>query len=69
MITGFLRHELNSTCIQFIPIVQIKNFETTAPQTWDASQLPMLGSPEAIRIGARLHHSQATVLAIGTRRR
>jgi uncharacterized protein len=43
----FLRRELNSTYIQFIPIVQIKGFETTAPQMWDASRLPILGSPEA----------------------
>jgi uncharacterized protein len=42
----FLRSELDSTYIQFIPIVQLKHFETTAPQTWDSSRLPMLGSPE-----------------------
>ena len=44
---AFLRRELDSTYIQFIPIVQIKGFETTAPNTWDSSRLPMLGSPEA----------------------
>jgi uncharacterized protein len=43
----FLRRELDSTYIQFIPIVQLKHFETTAPQTWDSSRLTMLGSPEA----------------------
>ena len=43
----FLRRELDSTYIQFIPIVQLKHFETTAPQTWDSSTLPWLGSPEA----------------------
>ena len=43
----FLRRELGSTYIQFIPIVQVKDFETTAPHTWDPSRLPMLGSPEA----------------------
>ena len=43
----FLRSELDSTYIQFIPIVQLKGFETTAPQTWDSSRLPILGSPEA----------------------
>ena len=32
----FLRRELGSTYLQFIPIVEIKGFETTAPQTWDA---------------------------------
>lgn len=43
----FLRSELDSTYIQFIPIVQFKGFETTAPQTWDTSRLPVVGSPEA----------------------
>jgi serine-type anaerobic sulfatase-maturating enzyme len=43
----FLRRELDSTYIQFIPIIQKKGFETTAPQTWDTSSLPMLGSAEA----------------------
>ena len=43
----FLRSELDSTYIQFIPIVQLKGFETTAPQTWDKSRLPIVGSPEA----------------------
>jgi uncharacterized protein len=43
----FLRSELDSTYIQFIPIVQLKEFETTAPQKWDASRLPIVGSPEA----------------------
>ena len=31
----FLRSELDSTYMQFIPIVQLKEFETTAPQKWD----------------------------------
>jgi uncharacterized protein len=43
----FLRRELDSTYIQFIPIVQKKGFETMAPQTWDMSKLPILGSAEA----------------------
>jgi uncharacterized protein len=43
----FLRRELDSTYIQFIPIVQIKHFETTAPHTWDFAKLPVLDSPEA----------------------
>ena len=43
----FLRRELDSTFLQFIPVVQIKGFETTAPQTWDPARLPVLGSPEA----------------------
>ena len=43
----FLRNELDSTYIQFIPIVQIRDFEHIAPQTWDVSKLPVLGSPQA----------------------
>jgi uncharacterized protein len=43
----FLRRELDSIYIQFIPIVQPKQFETTAPQKWDESRLPIVGSPEA----------------------
>ncbi len=43
----FLRSELDSTYMQFIPIVQLKEFETTAPQKWDGSRLPIVGSPEA----------------------
>jgi len=43
----FLRRELGSTYLQFIPIVEIKGFETTAPQTWDVERLPVVGSPQA----------------------
>jgi radical SAM protein with 4Fe4S-binding SPASM domain len=43
----FLRRELGSTYLQFIPIVEIKGFETTAPQTWDPARLPIVGSPQA----------------------
>jgi uncharacterized protein len=43
----FLRRELDSTYIQFIPIVQVRNFETTAPHTWDFTKLPIIDSPEA----------------------
>ena len=43
----FLRSELDSTFIQFIPIVQLKNFETIAPHSWNSSTLPVLGSAEA----------------------
>jgi uncharacterized protein len=43
----FLRRELGATYIQFIPIVEIKGFERIAPQTWDPSHLPVLGSPQA----------------------
>jgi uncharacterized protein len=43
----FLRQELNSTYIQFIPIVEYKSFERTAPQTWNSADLPKDGDPEA----------------------
>ena len=43
----FLRQELNSTYIQFIPIVEYKGFERIAPQTWDSAVLPKDGDPEA----------------------
>lgn len=43
----FLRNELDSRTIQFIPIVQIKGFETTAPANWDRDRIPVLGSPQA----------------------
>ena len=41
----FLRREIGSTFIQFIPIVEIKGFENMAPGTWDAARLPILGYP------------------------
>jgi uncharacterized protein len=43
----FLRRELGSTYLQFIPIVEPRDFETTAPQTGNAACLPVVGSPEA----------------------
>ncbi len=43
----FLRKEIGSTYIQFIPIVEYVGFETTAPQTWLPGLLPVVGSPEA----------------------
>ncbi|MDH5285269.1 MAG: anaerobic sulfatase maturase [Betaproteobacteria bacterium] len=43
----FLRRELGSTYLQFIPIVQTRDFETTAPQTWDPARLPVVGSSQA----------------------
>jgi uncharacterized protein len=43
----FLRDELNSTYIQFIPIVEHKAFERTAPQTWNNAELPRDGEPAA----------------------
>jgi uncharacterized protein len=43
----FLRQELGSTYIQFIPIVEFRDFKRVAPQTWDAAKFPMDGRPEA----------------------
>jgi uncharacterized protein len=52
----FLRRELGSTYLQFIPIVEPKDFETVAPQKWDAARLPVIGAPEA-----RPDHPQSVV--------
>jgi uncharacterized protein len=43
----FLRNEVGSTYMQFIPIVEYKGFEKTAPQKWDNATLPKDGDPEA----------------------
>jgi uncharacterized protein len=43
----FLRRELGSTTLQFIPIVEPREFRTAAPQTWDASQLPVVSTPRS----------------------
>lgn len=43
----FLRREIGSTYIQFIPIVEYKGFERTAPHTWSNAALPKDGDPEA----------------------
>ena len=43
----FLRRDIGSTSLQFIPIVQIRGFETTAPQTWDEASLPIVGTPQS----------------------
>lgn len=43
----FLRRELGATYLQFIPIVEYKSFERTAPQRWDDTALPREGDPEA----------------------
>ena len=43
----FLRRELGSTYLQFIPIVEPRGFEATAPQTWDTTRLPEVGTPRA----------------------
>lgn len=41
----FLRDVIGSKQMQFIPIVEPKNFHTTAPQFWDINQMPQEGSP------------------------
>ena len=43
----FLRRELGATYLQFIPIVEYKGFEQTAPQHWDPARLPKQGEPAA----------------------
>jgi radical SAM protein with 4Fe4S-binding SPASM domain len=43
----FLRDEVGSTYMQFIPIVEYQGFERTAPQCWDHAALPRDGDPEA----------------------
>jgi uncharacterized protein len=43
----FLRRELGSTYLQFIPIVQSRGFETTAPGAFDVSRMPVIGTPQA----------------------
>jgi uncharacterized protein len=52
----FLRRELGSTYLQFIPIVEAKDFEAVAPQNWDAARLPVIDAPEA-----RPDHPQSVV--------
>jgi uncharacterized protein len=42
----FLRREVGSTYLQFIPIVEPREFETVAPQRWDPARLPVVGSPQ-----------------------
>ena len=43
----FLRREIGSTYLQFIPIVEFRGFEVTAPGRLDATRLPVVGSPES----------------------
>ncbi len=42
----FLRDEVKSKQLQFIPIVEPKNFTTVAPQHWSLNAMPVEGSPE-----------------------
>ena len=43
----FLRRELGSTYLQFIPIVEPRDFETVAPQHGSTDRTPVVGSPQA----------------------
>jgi uncharacterized protein len=43
----FLRDELKSTRMQFLPVVEYTGFQTTAPYVWDPAAHPRAGSPEA----------------------
>jgi len=43
----FLRDEVGSKRMQFIPIVEPVGFRQVAPQRWDERMMPMLGSPQA----------------------
>jgi uncharacterized protein len=43
----FLRDEIGSKRLQFIPIVEPVGFRQVAPHTWDQRLMPMLGTPEA----------------------
>ncbi|MFM0220165.1 anaerobic sulfatase maturase [Paraburkholderia caledonica] len=43
----FLRNEVGSTYMQFIPCVEPKDFHTVAPQHWPLESMPVLGSPGA----------------------
>ncbi|SAL80513.1 radical SAM protein [Caballeronia telluris] len=43
----FLRHEVGSTYMQFIPCVEPRDFHTVAPQHWPLESMPLLGSGAA----------------------
>jgi uncharacterized protein len=43
----FLRNEIGSTYIQFIPCVEPKAFHTVAPQHWAEDTMPVIGSSAA----------------------
>ncbi len=43
----FLTREVGSRYVQFIPCVEPKSFQITAPQHWDPSTLPVLGTSAA----------------------
>jgi uncharacterized protein len=41
----FLRREIGSTYLQFLPVVEYKGFENLAPGKWDTAAMPQDGSP------------------------
>ena len=43
----FLRDKVKAKRIQFIPIVEPIGFEDTAPQHWDPTRMPIVGTPHA----------------------
>lgn len=43
----FLTREVGSTYVQLIPCVEPKDFHRTAPQHWNAAELPIIGTPAA----------------------
>jgi len=43
----FLRRELGADRLQFIPIVEHRDFKRTGPQSWDPATLPCDGDPRA----------------------
>jgi serine-type anaerobic sulfatase-maturating enzyme len=43
----FLKHEVRSRQMQFIPCVAPKVFRNVAPQMWDADSLPLFDSSAA----------------------
>ncbi len=43
----FLRDEIGSERMQFIPIVEPKTFRTVAPQSWPPESMPLLDDPRA----------------------
>jgi uncharacterized protein len=43
----FLRDEIGSTYIQFIPCVEPKDFRSVAPQHWGSERMPVVGSRAA----------------------
>ena len=66
----FLRREIGSTYIQFIPIVEIRGFENMAPGTWDEAKLPMLGATHGAAVtGLRAQRNLRQGRRAGTRRR